>query len=116
MELLLLVLGALFLVAGLVGCILPVLPGPPLSFVGLLLQWAALDFRPDTYGGVTILVLGALSVLVTVLDFVAPAWGAKRYGASRIGVWGSVLGMLIGLVFFPPFGMLVGAFLGALGS
>jgi uncharacterized protein YqgC (DUF456 family) len=115
-EVLLLSIGSLLLATGLVGCVLPVLPGPPLSFAGLLLQWAAFDFQADTYGGITILVLGALSILVTVLDFVAPAWGAKRYGASKVGVWGSVLGMLIGFVFFPPFGMLVGAFLGALGA
>jgi len=113
---LLVLLGALLLRAGLVGCVLPVLPGPPLSFAGLLLQWAALDFRPESYATTTLFVLGALSLLVTVHDFVVPIWGARLYGASRLGIWGSVLGMLIGLVFFPPFGMLLGAYLGALGA
>jgi uncharacterized protein YqgC (DUF456 family) len=59
-------------------------------------------------------VTGVLAVVVTVLDFVVPAAGARRYGASRAGVWGSVIGMIVGMIFFPPFGMLVGAFLGAL--
>lgn len=116
MTILLIFLGAVLLAAGLVGCVLPVLPGPPLSFVGLLLQWAALDFQPESYAATTLIVLGALSILVTVLDFVVPIWGAKRYGASKLGIWGSVLGMLIGMIFFPPFGMLLGAYLGALGA
>lgn len=107
-------LGLLLLLAGLVGCILPVLPGPPLSFAGLLLLWWLRDWAFEDFGWGVVAVLGVLTVVVTVLDLVLPAWGARRYGATSGGVWGSILGMLVGMVFFPPFGMLVGAFVGAL--
>ena len=52
--------------------------------------------------------------MVTILEYVVPVVGARRYGASKRGVWISMIGMLIGVLFFPPWGMLVGAFLGAL--
>ncbi|MDA1196002.1 MAG: DUF456 domain-containing protein [Planctomycetota bacterium] len=110
----LILLGLLLLLVGLVGCVLPVLPGPPISFAGLLLLWWARDGSAATFGWPALVVLGVLTIVVTVLDFVVPAWGAKRYGASKTGVWLSVVGMLVGLVMFPPFGMLVGAFAGAL--
>ncbi len=116
MGVILILLGVALVLAGIVGCILPVLPGPPLAFVGLLLLWAARSWHAQSFGVTHVLVLGALSVVVTVIDFLLPVWGAKRHGASRLGLWGSVVGMLVGLVFFPPFGMIAGAFLGALGG
>jgi uncharacterized protein YqgC (DUF456 family) len=58
--------------------------------------------------------MGALTVLLILLDYIVPALGAKKYGASSRGLWGSAIGMLIGIFFFPPWGMIVGAFLGAL--
>lgn len=113
-EIVLIVLGLLLLLTGLVGCVLPVLPGPPISYSGMILLWWARDWHAESFGWPAMLVLGLLTIVVTVLDFVVPAWGAKRYGASKMGVWLSVLGMLVGMLFFPPFGMLVGAFAGAL--
>jgi len=115
-DVILILAGAALVFVGIIGCVLPVLPGPPLSFLGLLLLWAARSWQAETFGPTHVLVLGLLSAIVTVVDFLLPVWGAKRHGASRLGLWGSVGGMLVGLVFFPPFGMLVGAFLGALGG
>ncbi len=114
MSVVLIILGIILLLGGLVGCILPVLPGPPISFVGLLLLWWARDGQADSFGWITLAVLGVLTIVVTVIDLVVPVWGAKRYGASKSGIWLSVLGMLVGMVVFPPFGMLIGAFVGAL--
>jgi len=99
---------------GLAGCILPALPGPPLSWVGLFIVWAARGFEPESFGATAALVLLGVTVVVTVLDFFAPMIGAKRYGASRWGVWGSVVGLLVGMIWFPPFGMIAGTFVGAL--
>jgi uncharacterized protein YqgC (DUF456 family) len=110
---LLVVLGALLVVAGVVGCLLPVLPGPPLAFGGLLLLWAERGGEAATFDGGTVLALGLATVGVTLLDLVTPLWGARRYGASRLGVWGSVAGMVVGAFAFPPLGMVLGAFAGA---
>ncbi len=60
------------------------------------------------------MIMGGLAVLVTILEYVVPVVGARRYGASKWGVWISMIGMLIGVLFFPPWGMLIGAFAGAL--
>lgn len=93
---------------------LPVLPGPPLSLVGLFLIWAGRGFHAHTFSGVGFAVLAGITILVTVLDLFAPAIGAKRYGATKAGLWGSILGMIAGMFVFPPFGVFVGTFVGAL--
>jgi len=96
--------------------VLPVIPGPPLSLAGLVLLWGARGWDADAFGWPTIVWLGVATVIVTILDYVTPVVGARRYGASRAGVWGSVIGMVVGLLgLLPvgPLGMLVGAFLGA---
>ncbi len=99
-----------FIIAGLIGCILPVIPGPPLSYIGLLLLHLTSWVHYSTTGLLFWLVM---VVAVTVLDYVIPAWGTKKFGGSKWGVWGSVLGLLIGL-FFGPVGIFVGPFAGAL--
>jgi len=106
--------GGLLLIAGFVGCVLPVLPGPLLSFAAILLLFGAQGWQAETFGVTTVLVLAGATVLVTVLDFITPIWGAKKYGASRMGIVGSIAGMIAGTIFFPPFGTILGAFAGAL--
>ena len=107
-------LGVLFLIAGLAGCVLPILPGPPLSFVGLICLWWARDFAAATFDETTVIIAAVAAVVASVVDYVTPVLGAKKFGAGKLGVWGSVIGMIIGIVWFPPFGMLIGAFLGAI--
>ena len=114
LEVTLIVLGAIAQLVGLAGCVIPIIPGPPISFVGILLLWAARGWQADEFGLVGIVVMGAAAILVSIIDNVAPALGAKKYGASRTGFWMSVLGMLIGMIWFPPFGLILGALLGAL--
>lgn len=106
----LIVLGIFLHVAGLVGAFLPILPGPPLSWLGLICVFL-IQGIPFQWGWLmgTFVVTAA----ITVLDFVLPAMGAKKCGGSKAGVWGSVMGMILGLIIFPPFGIFVGAFLGA---
>lgn len=111
MTILLIALGLLISLAGLVGCILPVIPGPPLSYLGLIILSFAQGWEP--FSATFLIVMAGITLAVTVLDYVIPALGAKKYGASRAGVWGSVFGMIAGIIFFPPFGMLIGAFAGA---
>jgi len=105
------IIGSILIILGLAGSILPILPGPPLSFIGLFLLALLKHFSPpltQTF----IIILAIVTILVIVMDYIIPLLGAKRYGASKWGVCGSVLGMAIG-IFWSPFAMLVGAFIGA---
>jgi len=105
------VIGSILMLLGLAGSILPVLPGPPLSFIGPFLLGLLRHFSPPLTTAFVI-ILAIVTILVIVMDYIIPLVGAKRYGASKWGVWGSVLGMAIG-IFWSPFAMLVGAFVGA---
>lgn len=97
-------------VVGLLGLVLPVLPGAPILFAGLLLAAWADDFA--YVGTQTLILLGAMAVLTYVVDFAATALGAKRAGASDRAIWGAVLGGLVGLLLGLP-GLLLGPFVGA---
>lgn len=110
-EILAIVIGSLLMLLGLIGSVLPVLPGPPLSFIGLFLLALVKNFSPPLTLALVIL-LGIVTVLMIAMDYVLPLLGAKRYGASKWGVWGSVSGMLIGM-FLSPLAVLLGAFFGA---
>ncbi len=101
--------GALMLV-GIIGCFLPIVPGPPLAFVGLLVLELTDRVANDTN---FYLLWAAITVAVTVLDYVVPIWGTKKFGGSKYGVWGSTIGLIVGL-FFAPLGIIVGPFVGAL--
>ena len=102
---------AIFLVIiGIVGCIVPALPGVPLSYLALVLL--RFSDKGDEVSNTLLIVYGVLTVVVTVLDYVIPAWGTKRYGGSKWGVWGSMIGVLVGL-FMGPFGIIIGPFVGA---
>ncbi|MFP7721465.1 DUF456 domain-containing protein [Lysobacter sp. A3-1-A15] len=104
-------LSALLILVGIAGTVLPALPGLPLVFAGMLLAAWAGGFQEV---GVPMLVLlGLLTALSLVVDFVATMMGAKRVGASRLALVGSVIGTLVGL-FFGPIGLFAGPFLGAL--
>jgi len=106
------IVGALLVFLGIAGCILPILPGPFLSFLGLLLLALLKHFSPPLTPTL-IIVMAVIATAVTVGDYLIPLWGAQRYGTSKWGIWGSVVGMVIGL-FFSPFGMLLGALIGAM--
>lgn len=109
MDILLIILGIVLVLAGLAGCILPFLPGPPLTFAALLLQQLKTDapFTSDF-----LLIWGGVTIVVTVLDYFIPIYGTKKFGGSRYGVWGSAIGLVAGL-FFPPLGLIIGPFVGA---
>ena len=109
---LLIILGLLFALVGLIGCIIPVIPGPPLSFLSLIILSYAKNWGP--FSQTFLIIMAGLTILVTILDYIIPAGGAKKYGASKSGVWSSIVGMFIGIFFFPPWGILFGGILGAL--
>ena len=111
MNILLAVLAFLFLLAGIVGSVVPAVPGPPLGYIGLLvLKWSG-------YGNFSVsflIIWGVIAAAVTVMDFILPAWMTKWFGGSKAAVLGSTLGLVAGIFFFPPLGLLVGPFAGAL--
>ncbi len=108
----LIIIGFVFIIIGLIGCVVPGVPGPPFSFLALVLMSAAKGWEPFSLNFLIIMAL--ITLVVTALDYVVPAAGAKKFGASRYGFWGAILGMLVGIIFFPPLGMIIGAFLGAI--
>jgi uncharacterized protein YqgC (DUF456 family) len=107
-----LVVGAL-LVTGLVGAIVPFLPGTPLILIGALVYAIATDFSP--IGGGRLVILGALTGLGYLVEYAGVALGARRSGGSRWAVAGAVAGAIVG-VFFGPLGLLLGPAVGAVGA
>jgi uncharacterized protein YqgC (DUF456 family) len=109
MDIALIVAGIIFLLGGIIGCIVPFLPGPPLAYCSLiLLQFAR--FQPFT--SEFLLGWAIVVFIVTLLDFYIPIWGTKRFRGTKGGTWGATIGLLLGL-FLPPAGILIGPFLGA---
>ena len=98
---------------GLIGTLLPVMPGALLIFLGMVAGAWADGFSRVGWG--TLLLLAILTVLFYLLDFLAGAYGARRLGASRWGVIGAVVGALVGL-FFGFAGVVIGPFVGAVGG
>ena len=110
MDTLLIFLGVLCIIAGIIGSVLPVLPGIPLSYGGILL----LHFTEKIQFTTQFLVFWALLVIaVSLLDYYIPIWGTKKFGGSKRGVWGCAIGMVVGL-FFGPWGIVLGPFVGAI--
>jgi uncharacterized protein YqgC (DUF456 family) len=110
MGIVLIIFAFVLLIAGIVGAVVPMLPGPPLSFIGLLfVQWSG-------YGGFTPAFLwswAGITVLITVMDYILPSLLARRFGGSRTAAIGSFVGLVAGIFLFPPWGIIAGSFLGA---
>lgn len=111
MEYVLLLLGLICMITGIIGSFLPVLPGPPISWLGLLLLYLAPNMSINYWIlGITFIV----ALGIAILDYIIPAKGTKRFGGSKYGIWGTNIGLVIGLIAPIPFGFLIGPFVGAL--
>lgn len=105
-----LIVSALLVLLGFAGSFLPVLPGPPLSWAGLLL----LKFTNTVTISTSLLIItGIVAVLIWVLDYIIPAIGAKKFGGTKYGMLGTTIGLVIGLVAPIPGGIIIGPFVGA---
>lgn len=109
MDLLWILLAASFLITGIIGCIVPMLPGPPLSYAGLL--FAQLISDPP-FSLTFMLVWAAIVLAVSVLDYIIPVYGTKKLGGTKYGIWGCMVGLFAG-IWFGPWGIVLGPFLGA---
>jgi uncharacterized protein YqgC (DUF456 family) len=108
----LVVLSLLLAVVGLAGCILPGIPGPPLSFIALVLL--SIARKGQAFSTNFLLIMALITVGAMVLDFLSPGIGARRFGSTRYGFWGAIAGMILGIFWAPPLGIFVGAAVGAL--
>lgn len=98
------------MVIGIIGSLIPVLPGPPSSYIGLII--IQLTSR-HPFSTRFLIIYGILTVFVFVLDYVIPVYGTKKLQGSKYGIWGSAIGLIIGILFFLPFGIILGPLLGA---
>jgi len=110
MDIILIIIGATCVLLGIIGSFLPVLPGPPLAYVGLLLLHFTDRVQFSTHSLLVWLVLVGLTI---VADYLLPIFGVKKWKGSNWGNFGCIVGTIIGIFVFPPWGIIVGPFLGA---
>ncbi|MCR4860767.1 MAG: DUF456 domain-containing protein [Bacteroidales bacterium] len=110
MNTLMIILAVILGLLGIVGSIVPGIPGPPLSWVGILLIYF---FGGDPMSSTLLFVLLAVTIVVTVLDYVVPAWFTRMTGGSRYASWGAIIGLFAGLILPLPGGMIVTSLAGA---
>jgi len=109
MDIFLIIIAGLLLLIGLLGCVIPIIPGVPLSYVGILIM----SFASRIHFSSEFLITWAIIVVaIQLLDFYIPVWGAKFFGGGRWGRIGSFVGIIVGL-FFGPLGIILGPFFGA---
>ncbi len=109
-EIIIAVISGLLIITGGIGSILPILPGVPLAYGGLLLYGWFTHFEKIT--PLALIIFGLLTIITFVIDFVAPAMGAKGYKASRYGIMGSMIGGFLGIFVMGPVGIILGPFIG----
>ena len=107
-------LSALMIFLGLLGTVLPMLPGVPLAFLGMLLAAWVGDFREISV--LTVIMLAVLTALSLAIDLLASAWGAKRAGASKTAMLGAGIGGMVGVMLFNLPGLIIGPFMGAMAA
>lgn len=96
---------------GILGSLLPALPGPPISWVGLLLLYLCPGMERNYWIlGITLVI----AIVIAILDYIIPAKGTKRFGGSKYGIWGTNIGLIVGIFAPIPFGFIIGPFVGAL--
>lgn len=110
MDFLLLLLGFVCILLGILGSFLPVLPGPSISWIGIVLLY----FTETVTANYWILGISLLiTIILTVLDYIIPAKGTKKFGGSKYGIWGTNIGLVVGIFAPIPLGFIIGPFVGA---
>jgi len=109
MEIVILIIVACLLFLGLLGSFMPILPGPLLSYIGLLFYHMLLVKVSTDY----LIWIGIAAFIITILDHLVQIYGVKKAGGGKFAIRGSLIGVLLGFFLFPPVGILIGAFFGA---
>ncbi len=110
MDIFWLILGAILILVGLVGSVAPVIPGPVTSFIGLLICLLSNYFSISED---VIIAFGIIALIITVIDYLIPIYGTKKFGGTRAGVIGSIVGLIAGIILLPGIGIIIGPFIGA---
>ena len=109
MDIVLYILAGVFLLIGIIGSIVPGIPGIPVAYLTLLMMHITDKYQ---YSWQFLLIWLVVVIIISVLDFVVPAWGTKKFGGTKYGTWGATIGVFVGL-FLGPWGIIIGPFLGA---
>jgi uncharacterized protein YqgC (DUF456 family) len=110
MDFLLLIIGFAFMIIGILGSFMPILPGPSISWLGLVLLYFTNAVTVNYWIlGITLLI----TFIISVLDYVIPSKGTKKFGGSSYGIWGTNIGLIVGIFAPIPFGFIIGPFVGA---
>ncbi len=115
MEALIAIAAILLGVIGIVGSVAPGLPGPPLSWLGMLIIYiwgSGTNAAGEPMSTTTLLVWLGIVTVISIIDYVVPAYFTKLTGGSKYGAWGAIAGLIVGLI-YPPVGMILGSLLGA---
>ena len=110
MTTLIVIFSVILLILGLIGSVLPIIPGPPVSFIGLLLLHL---FTPFFLSEDILIYFALAAAIITFLDYWLQIYSVKIFGGGRASTIGVVIGILFGVFLFPPFGVIVGPFIGA---
>ncbi len=110
MDIFLALLGLVFVILGIIGSFLPILPGPLTGWFGLLiLHMTSVIEMNWVFLGITL----GVAIFIWLIDYIIPAMGTKRFGGSKYGIYGTTIGLIIGLFFLGPLGIIIGPFAGA---
>jgi len=107
MDIILIIIGIILLIIGIIGCILPVLPGQAIAYLSLIMLELT-DKAP--FDEEFLIIMALIMVGVTVLDYVVPVWGTKKFGGTKRGLWGSAIGLVFGIIIMPVTGIILGPF------
>ena len=110
MDIVIICVVAFILLLGIIGCFIPIIPGPPISYGGLLVFHFFSSYTIDEN---SLWFMAFVVIAVTVFDLWVQIYGVKKFGGTKKAVNGSIIGLIIGIFFFPPFGIIIGPFLGA---
>ena len=110
MDYVLFAIAILLCMAGILGAILPALPGPPLNYAAI---WLIQLTKRGNYTWLFLVIWGVITALTIVLEYIIPIVGTKRFGGTKWGIWGCIIGLVAGIFIVPPVGMIVGPFAGA---
>ena len=102
MDILFVVIGLLLMLIGIIGSVLPVIPGTPISWLGLIMLYLAPSMEFDW---LFISVTGVVAITIYILDYIIPAIGTKKFGGSKAGAWGTIIGLIVGILAQIPFGL-----------